>query len=120
MKVYPKISIALMIITLASPVIAKEKIELMFPKPTESNDRKTGALYGTGPTEKWLLYRVDGEKKEIEYEAVALEKFIDLFKEYKVERIEVWVEGRTESKGITKLFISIGGAGGVRLTLVPK
>ena len=57
-----------------------------------------------------------------EYLETELGHFIDQFERpgYKVERIELWIEAKAESGGITKFFVSMEGAGGIRLILMPK
>ena len=100
------------ILALASPAIAKE-IKLMIPEPAseETRDSKTGQV-----KTYWSFPKAEEEKRT--YNEVDLKKFTDQFKDYfQVEHIELWVEGRTESKAITRLFISFGGAGGIKVVL---
>lgn len=42
------------------------------------------------------------------------------FKEYKVETIELWLEGAVSEGTLTKLFVSFEGKGGCKVTLKPK
>ena len=108
-----------MVLTSISPVIAGEKIKLMIPEPIskEAKDRRTGELKTF-----WSYERVGEEEPAgLVFNEVDLDKFIKQFQEhFEVEQIELWVEGRTESKGITRLFISFGGAGGIKVILNPK
>ena len=41
-------------------------------------------------------------------------------KDYKVDQIELWVEGVVESGSVTKLVLSVQGSGGMRIILKPN
>lgn len=55
-----------------------------------------------------------------EYSEINIKDYLDKFKGYDVEQIEVWVEGKMQSGRITRLFVSAEGGGGIKLILKPK
>ena len=117
MKRQPIVSICILMVFLSVGAISvcyAGEIHLMFPKFEEKRTTSAG---------KALTFWSAKETEEgREYLETELGHFIDQFERpgYKVERIELWIEGKAESGGITKLFVSMEGAGGIRLTLMPK
>ena len=49
-----------------------------------------------------------------------IDKMMNWFKDYKVNSIELWVEGCVESGEAISLLVSAEGKGGVKVTLTPK
>jgi ABC-type glycerol-3-phosphate transport system substrate-binding protein len=90
-------------------------IRLMFPKyEEEKTSSRHGEVVFAGPA------LTKGEKKQ--YTEKGLEEFAKEFekKGYKVDSIELWVEGHAQSGAVTKLFISLEGGGGCKLILRPQ
>lgn len=52
--------------------------------------------------------------------AVTLKHFIEYFKNYKVEQIELWISGAAETSGFLNLAIAAKGEGGVKVVLKPS
>ena len=97
--------------------LAEEKIILMFPKFKESRTKTSeGTLH--------VHHFLSGENGKPDYEKEELWKFLQKFEhprsEYEVDKIELWVEGKAESDGITKLFLSSQGNAGCKITLERK
>jgi hypothetical protein len=42
------------------------------------------------------------------------------FKDYKVSRIELWIQGAVKEGHVLKLLVSFEGSGGVKVTLDPR
>ena len=89
-----------------------DEIHLMFPKPIL--EKKTSSTSGQ--------YYVNRDQNSQEYSSIKLLKFVEQFEkaEYKVDQIELWIEAKAESKGITQFFVSIAGSGGCKVILKPK
>ena len=51
-----------------------------------------------------------------------VDEFVKMFEsaEFKVDQIELWIEGETQANGVTNLIISSEGAGGCKVVLRPK
>jgi hypothetical protein len=49
-----------------------------------------------------------------------VKKFEDPQHGYRVELIELWIEAKLETWGVTRLFISLQGGGGCKVVLRPK
>lgn len=95
----------------SSAVFAGEEITLMIPK-AEKTKTASGAM----------TYKLDTDNGEQEYVEIGLREFIRKFEgsDYKIEQIELWIEGKAESSNLTKLFVSVSGGGGCKLILKPK
>ena len=65
---------------------------------------------------------IEGSKEKRGYLETGLLEFLGTFEtqRYKVDKIELWIEGAAESGGITKFFISLEAKGGLKVTLKPK
>lgn len=61
-----------------------------------------------------------GLPKTVKKAAVELDELLDWFKSYKVESIELSIEGSVKSGGITNLIVSAEGKGGMKVILKPK
>ena len=58
--------------------------------------------------------------KPIESAAVALDDLLKYFSAFKVDSIELSIEGSIKSGGITNLIVSAEGKGGMKVVLKPK
>lgn len=90
------------------------EIKLMFPEfETEERKAKKGT-YIASP-------RKGREGKQV-YSEKGLSEFVKEFeqKRYRVDQIELWIDGREESGGVTRLYISLEESGGYKVILKPK
>lgn len=89
-----------------------EDILLMFPKAKEEIVGK----------QKTRSYKIENDEAGNFYSEIEFSKFINKFqkKEYKIMQIELWIEAKTETEGVTKLFVSLEGKGGCKLILKPN
>ena len=118
MKMQRIVSISILTVFLSLGIVSvcyAGDIHLMLPKFDEEK-RTTSA----GKALSFWSARKTEEGRE--YLETELGDFVDQFERpgYRVERIELWIEAKAESGGITKFFVSMEGAGGIRLTLMPK
>jgi hypothetical protein len=81
-------------------------IELVFPEPSLEIESK--------------FERKTPEGKCLEQCVVSMDDITSLFNDYKVESVELWINGAIKSDGIIKFGISSKGEGGLKLTLQPK
>ncbi len=51
--------------------------------------------------------------------ALNLKEFMEYFKGFQIEQIELWISGAMETKGLLKLAIAAKGEGGVKVVLRP-
>jgi len=117
MKRQPIASICILMVLLSVGVVSlcyAGEIHLMFPKFEEKRSTSAG--------KSLTLWSAKETEEGREYLEPELGRFIDQFERpgYKVERIELWIKAKAESGGITKFFVFMEGAGGIRLTLMPK
>ena len=100
-----------------SPLSYAGEILLMFPKW----ETKQKAM-----SHKWqapqLYYNYLSQEGEKAYVETKLQEFVERFEKinYRVDQIELWIEAKAESGNITKLFVSLEGSGGCKVTLKPK
>lgn len=89
-----------------------QDITLMFPKIKSEKIKDGKMVYTLAKTE-------DGKQ---EYIDVSLKDFVERFRtrEYAVEHIEIWVEGKAESDKVAKFFVSMEGTGGCKITIRPN
>jgi hypothetical protein len=98
-----KLRIRRRVVTRGGEIIPeKEKVMLVFGKPEPK------------------MIETAGLPKSIEAAAVGINELISCFKSYKVDSIELSIEGSVKSGGITNLFISAEGKGGMKVILKPK
>lgn len=90
--------------------LAQDDIRLMIPEFKEGE--KASPMTG--------YYYKSFEDGKGEYSEININEFLNKFKGYDVEQIEVWIEGKIQSGSVTKLFVSAEGAGGIKLVLKPK
>jgi len=102
-------------ITGFSSICSAGDIKLMFPKIT-SEERKSAA------GKSFTVFDKREQFRKNEYVEKGLSEFVKEMESpgYRVDQIELWVEGREESGGITRLFISMEGDKGYRVILRPK
>ena len=87
----------------------------MFPKIEVTEEQSA-----EGKTYIVLFQKEQYEKNE--YFEMGLSQFVKELEnqDYKVDQIELWVEGRAESGGVTRLFISTDGKKGYKVILKPR
>ncbi|GEM_PF-6210420 len=51
---------------------------------------------------------------------VNLAEISSWFRDFEVDKIEIWVKAAVKSEGLVRLFVSANGEGGMRITLKPK
>ena len=64
--------------------------------------------------------RILGTEEKAKEFVVKLRDLVDWFRDFRVDSIELWVEGGLESGNLTKLLVSVEGKGGCKITLKPK
>ena len=111
MKHGKKLLIAWFLIAAIPSLSLAGDIKLMFPKLKKENTASAQMVYSLAK---------DGDKQE--YSETDLQKFVEQIetKEYRIEQIELWIEGKAESVGVTKFFISFEGKGGCKIILRPE
>lgn len=80
-----------------------KKIELVFPEPSLEIESK--------------FQRKDAAGNLMEQCAVDIEGMASWFKQYRVETIELWINGAIQTDKQIKLGVSTKGEGGLKLTL---
>ena len=84
--------------------LKKKEIQLVFQPSTFVPElRTTGSAKGLG--EKFVA---------------TLEELVGWFKDFRIDSIELWLEGGAKEGNLTKLFISFEGKGGCKVTLKPR
>ena len=108
-------SILVFILFMTPSICFSNEIKLMFP--SFEGKKKT-----TAQGIPYIFYAVKKGEEGQEYVETTLLQFIQEFEKekYKVEQIELWIEGRAESGGVTKLFVSLEGKGGCKVILRPR
>jgi hypothetical protein len=98
----------LSILFLSTLVSADAEIKLLFPKFQQDKS-----------TQGKLVYSLAKEDDKQEYSEEGLKQFVEKFENrgYRVEQIELWVEGKAESGGITKFIVSAEAGGGIKIVL---
>jgi len=91
------------------------EIKLMFPKIEVKEERSAEG-------KSWIVFFKNEQYGKNEYLETGLSQFIKELEnqDYKVDQIELWVEGRTESGGVTRLFISMEKERGYKVILKPR
>ena len=91
------------------------EVKLMFPKIEVTEEQSAG-----GKTYLVLFQKEQYGKNE--YYEMGLSQFTKELEnqDYKVDQVELWVEGRVESGGITRFFISTDGQKGYKVILRPR
>ena len=91
------------------------EVKLMFPKIEVTEEQSAG-----GKT--YIVFFQKEQYQKNEYFEMGLSQFVKELEnqDYKVDQIELWVEGRAESGGTTRLFISTDGKKGYKVILKPR
>lgn len=91
------------------------EVRLMFPKIEVAEER-------SAEEKSWIVFFKKEQYGKNQYLEIGLSQFVKELEsqDYKVDQIELWVEGRTESGGITRLFISMEGERGYKVILRPR
>lgn len=94
-----------------------QELELLFPVHEVDHDTKGKAGF---PNRIFLKKPKDGEP--VEYVKTAMSEFVKKFEQtgYRVDQIELWVEGAAESGKLTSLVVSLEGKGGCKIILKPQ
>ena len=89
-----------------------EEIIVMFPKFQEIQDPDNGKV----------IYEKMGSWNNGEYIEKELKAFVSSFrpKGYKVESIELWIEGIAKTEQITKIFVTWEGESSCKIVLKPS
>jgi hypothetical protein len=61
-----------------------------------------------------------GAAEESEKFIARIEDIINWFKRYRIDSIELYIEGAVKSGNLTQLFVSFEGKGGCKVVLKPK
>ena len=105
--------VSLILFILSAPLISRagEEIVLLFPKYEQGKSSEGKAVCS-------LAKNANNEQV---YSEEGLKKFVQKFEGqgYKIDQIELWVERKAESGGITKFIVSVGGGGGIKIILRP-
>ena len=111
---YPTVFFMALLVAIPSICLAGE-VRLMFPKIEVTEDR-------TEEGKTWTVFFKKEQYGKNQYIEMGLSQFVKELEsqDYKVDQIELWVEGRTESGGITRLFISTEGERGYKVILRPR
>ncbi len=106
---------SLVFLMVAPSVCFGGEIRLMFPKiEVKEKSSAEGKSY--------VVFSKKEQYGSSEYLEKSLSEFVKEFenREYRVDQIEIWIEGRAESGGVTRLFVSSEGGGGYKVILRPK
>lgn len=99
--------------------MSKEKIVLVFPEIEEEPKAfvvpKKVTIGKKGERMRPLGLIADLTQRQFDVGQVE-----SWFTGYKVDSIEIWLKGALKSEGVTKLFLSAEGEGGMKITLKPK
>jgi hypothetical protein len=113
------IRILLVVVMLFLPVghAIGQELELLFPvykKDQGTNEKAWGS--------NRIRLEKPKEGEAVDYEAVKLTEFVKKFEQkgYRVDQIELRVEGTAESGKLTSLVVSLEGKGGCKITLKPQ
>ncbi len=87
-----------------------------------TKEEKTIALFSNGISPHLETAELKSSEEvglSLKHIPVNLKSLIDAFKDFKVEQVEIWVSVAAETGGITKLFVSGKGEGGMKVLLKP-
>ena len=88
-----------------------EGVKLMFPEMKEKDEKPAQAR-----VQYYLVNAEDG--KTAGYIEKSVKELKEMFQDdYRVVRIELWIEAAAENDGVTKLFVSPEGKAGCKVTL---
>jgi hypothetical protein len=106
----PLIAILAMALIAPALCIAGDEVTLMIPEVEKE---------GRGATSRWVV-NSDSAGNAARYVEMGLATLVSRLENdrYKVDAVELWVEGAAE--GGNKLFISLQGKGGCKIVLTPR
>jgi hypothetical protein len=100
----------------AMPSIGRAgEVKLMFPNVEVKEERSADG-------KSWIVVFKKEQYVKNEYLEVGLSQVVKELEsqDYKVDHVELWVEGRAQSGGVTRLFISTEGQKGYKVILKPR
>jgi hypothetical protein len=100
----------------AMPSISRAgEVRLMFPNIEVTEEKSADG-------KSWIVVFKKEQYAKNEYMEVGLSQFVKELEsqDYQVDHIELWVEGRAESGGVSRLFISTDGQRGYKVILKPR
>ena len=100
----------------AMPSISRAgEVKLMFPNIEVKEQRSADG-------KSWIVVFKKEQYVKNEYLEVGLSQFVKELEsqDYTVDHIELWVEGRAQAGGVTRLFISTEGQRGYKVILKPR
>lgn len=114
LKMYLVFFIAGLIATIPAISLAGE-VRLMFPNIEVKEERSPDG-------KSWIVVFKKEQYVKNEYLEVGLSQFVKELEsqDYRVDHIELWIEGRAESEGISRLFVSTDGQKGYKVILKPR
>jgi hypothetical protein len=87
-----------------------EEVELLFPSMTRSRMQELGL--GNGDFRELGM--------EMKPTLIPVNKLQNWFKGFKIESIDLWVEGAVKSGNLTRLVVSVDGKAGCKVVFKPK
>ena len=114
-KIFIYLFVITVLIAAIPSVCTAGEVKLMFPKIEVTEEQSAG-----GKT--YIVFFQKEQYQKNEYFEMGLSQFVKELEnqDYKVDQIELWVEGRAESGGVTRLFISTDGKKGYKVILKPR
>jgi hypothetical protein len=91
----------------------------MSKKKIEEQTEKEKVMLVFSEKEPQML-KTAGLPNPIQKAAIELDELLNWFKSYKVDSIELSIEGTAKTGAITSLLISAEGKGGMKVVLKPK
>ncbi len=85
----------------------------------ETTPKKERVMLLFGKVEPKMI-EAAGLSKPVQAAAVELDELLNWFKSYKVDSIELSIEGSVKTGVITNLIVSAEGKGGMKVVLKPK
>lgn len=83
-------------------------------------EKKIELVFAEGPPDVKDPVKRGIGGKAVQQFATSIDEITNWFKQFEIESIELWISGGVETEGITRLFISAKGEGGLKVTLKPK
>jgi len=80
---------------------------------------KVRLIFGSFQAQRIGAEEIAGLPKPVQTAVVELDELLGWFKSYKVDSIELSIEGSITSGKITNLIVSAGGKGGMKIVLKP-
>ena len=86
---------------------------------SDKNEEDVELVFLPSPRVDEGLQKV-GAAEEAQKFIAKVEDIVTWFKKYKVDSIELYIEGAAKSGNITQLFVSFEGKGGCKVVLKPQ